>query len=151
MKIVDLSILLYAYNQDSELHARAKPWLEESLSGSERIALPWSVLLGFLRLTTRRGAFSRPLTVGNATAIVDSWLGHANVVILGAGENHWPVLAELLRETGVGGNLVNDAHLAALAIEHDAELCSTDTDFVRFPGLRWTNPLALTRPRGRRR
>jgi uncharacterized protein len=151
MKIVDLNILVYAYNHNSELHGRAKPWLEQTLSSAEQVALPWIVLLGFLRVMTRPGSFSRPLTVQRALEIVESWLSHGSVAVLAAGENHWSHLAKLLAEAGTAGNLTNDEHLAALAIEHHAELCSTDADFGRFHGLRWTNPLALPRPSRRRR
>ena len=151
MKLLDVNLLVYAVNQHSPLHQRAKVWLERTLSGAEQVAFPWVVILGFLRVSTLPGAFDRrALTVAHATKVVDAWLNHPNVLTLSPGERHWAVLSALLSEAGTAGNLTSDAHLAALAIEHEAELCSSDSDFARFPGLRWTNPLALPPTRGRR-
>jgi uncharacterized protein len=141
MKVVDLNILLYATNRDSERHVSAKAWLEETLSGAERVALPWIVLLGFIRVSTHAQVLSRPLNVSNALAVVDSWFARPQVIALYPGEEHWLILQSLLAQAGTAGNLTTDAHLAALAIEHGAELCSTDSDFARFSKLRWVNPL----------
>lgn len=142
MRLVDLNVLLYAVNRDSVHHARAKPWLERTLSGEEAVALPWVVLLGFLRVSTHARVLPRPLAAEQALGVVDGWLERRNVVRIGPGDDHWRILRSLLAATGTAGNLTTDAHLAALAIEHQCELCSTDTDFARFPGLRWVNPLA---------
>lgn len=142
MKLIDLNLLLYAVNRDSIRHAAAKEWLEGTLSGSERVALPWPVILGFLRIATNGRIQPQPLTPDDALGVVDSWLSLSTVVALHPGEEHWRILRELLVDTGSAGNLTTDAHLAALAIEHGAELCSTDSDFGRFQRLRWTNPLA---------
>lgn len=136
MKLVDLNLLLYAVNRDSPHHARARSWLESALSADEPIAL-----LGFLRLTTSDRVLPRPLSPDQALAVVDSWLAQPVVVPLEPGEGHWRLLRALLASSGSAGNLTTDAHLAAIAIEHGAELCSTDSDFARFPDLRWTNPL----------
>lgn len=144
MKVVDLNLLLYAVNRDSPTHTRAKAWLESLLSGDETVALPWIVLLGFLRIATNGRILSRPITIDDAISVMDSWLAQPQVVALSPGEEHWPVLRQLLSEVGSAGNLTTDAHLAALAMEHGAELCSTDADFSRFPRLRWVNPLART-------
>jgi toxin-antitoxin system PIN domain toxin len=143
VKIVDLNLLLYAINADSANHARAKNWLEGVLSGNEPVGLPWAVLLGFLRLTTNPRILSRPLTSSQAMEMIDGWLALPCVRILSPRDEHWRVLRSLLDATGTAGNLTTDAHLAALAIENGCELCSTDSDFRRFPKLRWTNPLAL--------
>lgn len=141
MKVLDLNLLLYAINADSAHHAPAKAWLEETLSGDEVVALPWVVLLGFLRLATRARVFPEPLSVAQAIQVVDGWLSRTSVEVLHPGDEHWRMLRELLEETGTAGNLTTDAHLAALAIEHGAALHSTDTDFARFRHLRWVNLL----------
>lgn len=141
MKILDVNVLLYAVNRDSPQHGRAKGWLERALSEDEPVALPWVVVLGFLRLSTSPRVFPRPLEVEQALKVVDGWLAHSSVIALAAGEEHWRTLRDLLSESGTAGNLTTDAHLAALAIEHGAELCSTDTDFARFSRVRWSNPL----------
>lgn len=144
MKLVDLNLLLYAVNRDSPKHVAAKSWLETTLSGSERVALPWIVLLGFLRITTSPRVLPRPLAPEHALSVVDGWLAQPSVVALHPGDDHWRLLHELLADSGTAGNLTTDAHLAALAIEHGAELCSTDSDFARFARARWTNPLAAS-------
>ncbi len=142
MKVVDLNLLLYAVNRDSIHHARARTWLEQVLSADEPIALPWAVLLGFLRIATSPRVLPHPLSVEQAIAVVDSWIAEPVVVPLAPGAEHWRILRELLAEAGTAGNLTSDGHLAALAIESGAELCSSDADFARFKKLRWTNPLA---------
>jgi hypothetical protein len=142
VKLLDLNVLLYAVNRDSAHHARAKAWLEQTLTAEEPVALPWVVLLGFLRLATTPRVFPQPLGPGQALEVVDGWLACPAVVALAPGNEHWRILKDLLAESGTAGNLTTDAHLAALAIEHGAELCSTDADFARFARLRWRNPLA---------
>ena len=142
MKLLDLNILVYAVNRDSPSHDAAKAWLEDVLAGDEAIAIPWVVLLGFLRLTTSHRIMPRPLTTEQALGVVDGWLALPMVVPLSPGENHWATLRGLLIESGTAGNLTTDTHLAALAMEHECELWSTDTDFARFGRVRWMNPLA---------
>ena len=142
MKVVDLNLLLYAVNRDSHHHAPAKAWLERTLNDEEPVALPWVVLLGFLRLATSARVFPQPLAPAQAVAIVAGWLARRPVLALSPGDEHWRILRDLLAASGTAGNLTTDAHLAALAIEHAAELCSTDGDFARFRQLRWMNPLA---------
>ena len=142
MILLDANLLIYAVNEDSPLNRKAKPWLESVLSGQETVGFPWSVLLAFLRLTTRSGLFRRTLSVNAAFDLVASWLDQPSATIVHPGPRHLPVLRELLLPLGSGGNLTSDAHLAALAIEHGAELCSSDTDFARFGGLKWRNPLS---------
>lgn len=141
MKVVDVNLLLYAVNRDSPQHGRAKVWLARRLGEDEPVALPWVVVLGFLRLSTSARVFPQPLEPEQALELVDGWLAQPSLVTLLPGEEHWRTLRNLLSESGTAGNLTTDAHLAALAIEHGAELCSTDTDFARFPRLRWMNPL----------
>ena len=142
MILVDANLLIYAVNQDAPLNQKAKPWLESVLSGKETVGFSWNVLLAFLRLTTRPGLFRRPLPVNTALDLVASWLDQTSATLVHPGPRHLSVLRELLQPLGTGGNLTSDAHLAALAIEHGAELCSSDTDFARFPGLKWRNPLS---------
>ncbi|MBT9585838.1 PIN domain-containing protein [bacterium] len=144
MKLLDANLLLYAYNKDSDLHLPAKNWLEESLSSTQTVAFAWSALLAFVRITTRPGIFPRPLPVAEACTLVNRWLGLANTVVIHPGNRHSQLLQQLLTQTGTGGNLTTDAHLAALAIEHGATLCSCDHDFSRFAGLDWVNPLRST-------
>jgi toxin-antitoxin system PIN domain toxin len=150
VKLIDVNVLLYAINADSEYHLDSKAWLEDTLSASERVALPWPVLLAFLRLATNKVVLRKALRMEQACAVVDAWLSRPNVVILEPGDEHWVILRMLLGNAPASRNQATDAHLAALAIEHGAELCSPDSDFSRFSGLRWTNPLTLPRGRGRR-
>ena len=142
MRLVDLNILLYAINGDSPHHRVARKWIDDTIGGPETVAIPWIVILGFLRLATSRHIFTKPLAPEDAIDVVDGWLGRANVVALYPGPEHWRILKSLVAGAGTAGNLTTDAHLAALAIEHGCELCSTDADFGRFPQLAWINPLA---------
>jgi hypothetical protein len=142
MILLDANLLIYAINADAPLNRKAKSWLESALSGPETVGFSWIVLLAFLRLTTRPGLFRHPLPVDTAFGVVASWLDRDSAAIVHPGPRHFEVLRELLQPLGAGGNLTSDAHLAALAIEHRAELCSSDTDFARFHGLKWRNPLS---------
>jgi toxin-antitoxin system PIN domain toxin len=142
MKILDLNLLVYAVNRDSPKHPVARSWVETILAADEPIGFPWVVITGFLRISTSPRVFANSLTTDESIAIVDSWLAARPSVIVSPGPEHWRLLSNLLRTAGTAGNLTTDAHVAALAIENGAELCSTDTDFARFPGLRWMNPLA---------
>lgn len=145
MIIPDLNLLLYAYNADSTRHALAKAWWEDLLNSGQRVGLPWIVILGFVRLSTARGILKNPISTDDAMNRIEAWLAQPGVSILNPAAQH---LVELRRTLNAipGGPLTTDAHLAALAIEHRAEIHSTDGDFSRFPGLRWSNPLAA-RPR----
>lgn len=142
MKLLDANLLLYAVNRDAPAHARAKRWLESVMSGSETVAFSWNVMLAFVRLTTRRGLFQTPLSPEQAFDLLTAWLEQPPVSVIHPGPKHLVILRDLLLPLGTGGNLTSDAHLAALAIEQGAELCSCDSDFARFPGLKWRNPLA---------
>jgi len=151
LKIIDLNVLLYAVNGDAPQHARVRPWWEAALRGEESIALPWLVVIGFLRLVTQRAVLPSPLTVSQAVQRVDRWRGVAPVSLLREGPEHWLGLRGVLKSAAAGGNLVNDAHLATLAMSQGATLVSCDTDFARFEGLRWENPLTGAESRPRRR
>jgi uncharacterized protein len=141
MKLLDLNILLYAVNADSAHHRTAKQWLELALAEDEPVALPWIVILGFLRIATNKRILARPLTGAQAIDVVDDWLAQPIVRLLPPSDEHWRIFKSLLAESGTAGNLTTDAHLAALAIENGATLYSTDADFQRFARLRWRNPL----------
>ena len=120
----------------------ARVWLERALNSTSPVGLTWAALLGFIRLTTNRQVLLHPLSPGAACAHVRAWLAQPYVGIVHPGDRHAELLFGLLEAVGTAGNLTTDAHLAALALEHQAELHSTDADFARFPGLRWINPLA---------
>jgi len=143
VKLVDANLLLYATDTRSPRHAAARSWLERQLSGDEPVALAWVVLLAFLRLSTHPHVFARPLAAERAFDVIGRWLEQPCVVIVHPGDRHAAVMRQLLGRFGTAGNLVNDAHLAALAIEHGAELNSCDADFSRFSGVRWINPLDI--------
>ncbi len=137
MKIVDTNVLLNGVNEAAETHELARDWIIAALAGDEAIGFSWLVIVAFLRLSTRSYAFPTPLDVGHSSQLVGGWLSTPAAVIADPGPRHAAILFDLLDVVGTGGNLVNDAHLAALAIEHGAEVVSFDTDFARFPGLRW--------------
>jgi toxin-antitoxin system PIN domain toxin len=141
VKLVDANVLLYAVDEGSPHHDVAKSWLEEQLSGSETFGFAWAVLLAFIRLVTNPRVFESPLSGDEALDLVDSWLAQPNATVLHPTDRHSQLLRELLGSLGTAGNLTSDAHLAALALEHGAELCSGDADFGRFAGIQWRNPL----------
>jgi toxin-antitoxin system PIN domain toxin len=140
--LVDANLLIYAIDADSPRHPAARAWLEETLSGDERVGLAWAVVLAFLRLTTRSGILRHPLPPADALAYVGSWFDQPCVQAVVPRDGHWALLRNLLAAAGTAGNLTSDAHLAALAIEHGAAVYSADNDFKRFPGVEHVNPLA---------
>ena len=143
MILVDANLLVYAVNAAAPQHIAAQRWLDARMNGTAGLGLPWASLLAFLRLVTNPRVFQRPLTMKDAWDQVDAWLGSGPAWVPAPTQHHAEILARLLAAPGVHGNLVPDAHLAALAIEHGLELNSTDGDFARFAGLKWRNPLAL--------
>lgn len=143
MKIVDANVLLYAVNSDSEHHDTSRRWLDAALSGADTVGMAWVPLLAFVRLTTKVGLFPTPMAPLAAMNQVTEWCSAPGAVLVGPTPRHADVLAALIEQTGTGGNLVNDAHLAALAIEHRGEIVSYDADFGRFTGVRWITPAAL--------
>lgn len=142
MILPDINLLVYAYNEDAPFHAAAKAWWERYLSGSEPVALTWVVMLGFVRLMSSRRVLVDPMSAGEAVKCCRAWLAQPNTRIVTPGPTHLDVLTTLLAGPSISANLVTDAHLAALAIEHQAELHSNDSDFSRFSGLKWRNPVA---------
>jgi toxin-antitoxin system PIN domain toxin len=141
VKLPDANLLLYAYDAGSPHHRMVREWFEDELSGTETVAFGWPVLLAFLRLATNTRVFESPLEPAEAFGVVESWLTQPSTAIVHPGDRHLALLRELLEPLGTAGNLVADANLAALAIEHGATLCSADPDFARFPRLRLLNPL----------
>jgi hypothetical protein len=139
--LVDVNLLLYAEDNQSPFHARARKWWDAQLSGASPVCLSWAVLSAFLRIATNRRIFERPLSLDEAVGLVQSWLDQPCVRVVGPTERHWQFFREMLASGKAAGNLVADAHLAALAVEHGCELNSTDADFARFPKLTWRNPL----------
>ncbi len=142
MILVDANLLLYAEDSLSEHHAAARDWWDEQLSGSEPVGLCWPVLNAFIRIGTNTRLHRRPMTLKEATDRVESWFQQPCVRILQPTDEHWSIFQEMLHGGNASGNLVSDAQLAALAVEHNCVLCSTDADFSRFRGLKWKNPLA---------
>ena len=140
--IVDANILIYSVDESAASHDAAKSWLTDALNGSVLVGLPWPSILAFLRISTHPRLTRHPLTGDEAWVIVDGWLSAPTAWIPEPTARHAEVLGHLVRSHGVTGNLIPDAHLAALAVEHGVSLCSTDTDFARFPEVRWLNPLA---------
>ena len=141
MIIPDLNLLLYAHNSGDERHAAARRWWDELLSGEEPVGIPLAISIGFVRLATSPVVLSPPMTGAQAIALVKGWFQRPDVVHLDSGANHFDHLERCLEAAGRAGRLVTDAHLAALALDHDAELHSADQDFRVFPGVRWRNPL----------
>ena len=141
MILPDVNLLLYAHITAFPQHGQTKKWWDRLLSSDEQVAITSPALFGFLRLATSRRVFDPPMAVDDALERVESWFGRPQVRFLQPGPRHLEIVARLLRHLGTAGNLTTDAQLAALAIENQAELCSNDSDFGRFPQLRWVNPL----------
>jgi hypothetical protein len=135
MTLIDANVLVYAANADAREHASARKWIEVAFQGTEPIGFAWTALLAFIRISTRRGLLAKPLRIADAFGLIEDWLTAHNAVVIHPGENHAAILRGLLEAVGTAGNLTSDAHLAALAIEHGAELVSFDRDFNRFEGL----------------
>lgn len=141
MIVPDINLLVYAYNADAPLHRKAKAWWEAMLNDGRPVGLAWAAMLGFVRLMTHPRVVVSPMRPAEATGHVRAWLAVPSVQILHPGPRHLDVLEALLADLGVAAQLTTDAHLAAIAIEYQCELNSNDTDFGRFTGLRWVNPL----------
>jgi len=139
--LLDANLLIYAYDSVAAEHARARSWLERRFSTREAIGLSWITILGFLRISTSRRYESNPMSTEEAASVVTDWITLQNVVLVSPTEQHWDILSDLLPKSQARGSLIMDAHLAALAIEHGATLCTNDRDFLRFPGLKVEFPL----------
>lgn len=141
MNLVDTNVLLDATNESAAHHLAARAWLDRALSGAAPVGFAWLALIGFVRLATNRRLFAQPLTSAEALAQVDDWLAARSAHVLHPGPRHLDLLGRMLEAAGAAGNLTNDAHLAALAIEHKATVVTFDSDFDRFPGVRTHRPL----------
>ncbi len=141
MIVLDANILLYAYDTTSAHYAKARAWLEETMSGGTSIGIPWQTVMAFLRIVTNPHLPGERFTAEDAVQVVDEWIGQPNVRLLAPGDAHWPTLREMIIGGQIRGPLMTDAQLAATTIEHGGVLHTTDRDFARFPGLRWINPL----------
>jgi toxin-antitoxin system PIN domain toxin len=142
VKLLDVNLLIYAVDEEAREHEATLGWFEDALSGTETVAFAWFALIGFLRLTTRAQGARDPWPIEAALDEIQRWLGQPVATVVHPTDRHALVLRDLLTPIGAGGNLTSDAHLAALAIEHGATLCSHDNDFSRFAGLRWEDPLS---------
>lgn len=141
MIVPDLNLLVYAYNDGAPYHDDARNWWETLLNGTVRVGVPWVVLTGFVRLMTHPRVLTSPISPAQAIAYVKVWFQYPHVTPLNPGAEHLTYLQRNLEAAGAGGQLVSDAHIAALAMEYQAEVHSSDSDFSRFPGLRWRNPI----------
>jgi toxin-antitoxin system PIN domain toxin len=139
--VPDINLLLYAEIDAHPSHATARRWWEETLSSDRQVGLAPVCLFGFLRLSTNRRVYVDPLPVNNAIARVETWLERPNVTVLVPGREHVQIAFRLLRALGTAANLTTDVQIAAHAIEVNGEVHSNDSDFARFDGLRWVNPL----------
>jgi toxin-antitoxin system PIN domain toxin len=139
--LVDANILLYAEDQLSPHHTAARAWWDAQLSGTSPVCLCWTVLGAFIRIGTNPRVFENPMSLNRALTRVQTWMDQPCVRVVHPTERHWTVFCKMLLEGQAAANLVTDAHLAAVALEHGCELISTDSDFSRFPGIRWRNPL----------
>jgi len=143
--LVDANILLYAVDEDSPFHAAARNWIEEALNGPRRVGIPWQSLTAFMRISTNPRAMTSPLAPGEAWGLVESWLDAPNAWVPQPGRGHREILGRLIRDLHLGANLIPDAVLAALCIEHGLSIVSADSDFGRFAEVEWFNPAAPTR------
>ena len=137
VKLPDTNLLIYSVNASSPFHSVAAPWLSSAFAAPGGIAFAWNALIGFVRVATHPRIMAAPLSVGEATSMVDEWLSHPRATLVNPGTHHADVLFKLLLQCGTAGNLTSDAHIAALAIEHNAEVLTFDQDFARFTGLRY--------------
>jgi len=142
MILPDVNVLIHAYDSTFARHVAARRWWERTLGGQRPVGMAWVTVLGFIRIMTHRGILDNPMRPAQAIRAVKAWLDHPQVQVVTPGEQHGAILFRLIEALGTAGNLTTDAHLAALAIEYQAEVATTDTDFARFRGLRWFNPLA---------
>ena len=141
MITVDANLLIYAYHSAAPGHRVARQWVEASFSGNEPVRLAWTTIHAFLRIVTHPRIFQRPFAMEEAHSFVSEWFEQPAVGILEPGERYWAIFSEAIESGQVRGNLVMDAHLAALSIEHGAVLATTDRDFTRFDKLQTVNPL----------
>ena len=141
MIVPDINLLIYAHNPDAPEHGAARLWWQDLRQGNESVGIPWAVATGFVRIISIPGLMSSSVSPADAADSVTDWFVHDHIIPINPGDGHMPLFRTNLAVPGSGTNLVSDAHIAALAMEYDAELHTNDSDFARFPGLRWHNPL----------
>lgn len=139
--LVDANILLYAVDEDSAVHAQARDWLELALNGPRRVGIPWVSVAAFVRIATHPRALREPLTPEEAWQLVEDWLDAPAAWVPAPGRGHRAILGQLIRDLDLRANLVSDAVLAALCIEHGLQIVSADSDFARFTDVAWLNPV----------
>lgn len=140
MYLVDTNVLVYSVNEAAREYLRAREWLSSALAGPRTVGFSWAAIVGFIRVTTHPRVISSPLTPSQAAGIAQAWIEQPSATVVEPQRDHLKVMSDLLTRAGAGGNLAVDAHLAALALEHDAEVVTFDRDFGRFPGVRWRAP-----------
>jgi len=141
MILPDANLVLYAYVEDFPQHLKSKSWLENTIAGGEEIGLAWQVITAFVRIGTNPKLFKKPMTLAQVEARLAALFAQPNVKLIAPTEKHWQIFLKLLKESNAQGDLVMDAHLAALAIEYNARIASTDSDFKLFSNLDYFNPL----------
>jgi toxin-antitoxin system PIN domain toxin len=146
--LVDANILLYAEDYLSAFHQQARKWWDDQLSGNKPVCLCWAVLSAFIRISTNPRVFENPLSLEQAQSRIQSWIDQPCTRIIRPTDQHWTTFQRMLADGQAVANLVTDAHIAALALEHGCTVASTDADFTRFPKLKWVNPLNRRIPKG---
>ena len=141
MIVPDINLLVYAYDRESPSHAKASRWWDDLLYGNETVGMPWAVTAGFIRIITNPRILASPLPPLEAVEHVEDWLSRPHIMPIDPGPAHLRYFRQNIEAAGVGGDTVPDAHLAAMAMEHNAELHTYDRGFARFTGLKWRNPL----------
>ena len=142
MIILDVNILLYAYDSTSSRHRKARKWLEATFSGETLVGIPWQTVAAFLRIVTNQRLPGDRFTMEQAAQVIDEWIAQPNIRLLAPEDRHWSLFRRMAIEGQASGPLTTDAQLAALSVEYGGVLHTTDRDFGRFPDLRWINPLA---------
>ena len=140
MILPDVNILIHAVNSNSPKNEAIRNWWDETLAGPTPVLIPWAVIIGFVRITTNPRIFEEPLSVKTASKYIRLWTKQLNVRLISPKHGHWDIVEKNLLEAGTGGNLTTDAHIAALALQWDCIIYTTDTDFARFPGIKWKPP-----------
>jgi toxin-antitoxin system PIN domain toxin len=141
MIVVDVNLLLYAYDGRATAHERARLWWQSVISGQELIGLPWQTIHAFLRISTDKRISGNQVPMESSLALVEQWINLPHLHVLTPRDRHWSLLRRMLLEGQAKGPMTTDAQLAAITIEHSGVLYTSDRDFARFPGLRWVNPL----------
>lgn len=144
MILTDVNILVYAHREDLPQHSKIKSWLEENIMESNLFGLSDLVSSGFIRIVTNPKVFKKPTPIQKAFQFIQTLKNLDHCLMIEPGKKHWEIFSKLCQETKAKGNLITDAYFAALAIESNCDWISTDTDYQKFKGLKWINPLRKT-------